>query len=149
MKQPRTTVLLVDPDEESRARVASELSDPQFTVLQAADATAALHVLSDVVVKILVTELYLHVNDDQCLIYAVRREPRNKRTRIVAHTHGARPYDRDWARRAGADAYLIKPSSADRVRYVVSRLAGNGRWRAEPKNKSSALRARGAGVTRQ
>lgn len=142
----RTTVLLVDPDAASRAQTADALANPNVTVLQVEEPAAALRILSDVVVNVLMTELYLNVGEEQCLIYAVRKERKLKGTRIIALTHGARPYDRDWARRAGADAYLIKPSRAERVRYVVQRLAGKRAWGAARPAVSAAPRARLSGL---
>jgi CheY-like chemotaxis protein len=53
----------------------------------------------------------------------VRRNAAFRKTRIVAHTSRSMAADREWAMRAGADAYLIKPTRAERMRYVVARLS--------------------------
>jgi hypothetical protein len=67
--------------------------------------------------------LYLKTGDDDDLIHAIRRSKTLRKTRTMAHTSRSTAADRDWAMRAGADAYLIKPTRAERMRYVVSRLA--------------------------
>lgn len=119
---PMSTVLVVDPDPRTRALLTQQLSSKDCTIVEAVDGLGAIRILGEREVRVLVTELYLRTNDDECLIHAVRRAKANRKTRIVAHTNRALAADRDWAMRAGADAYLIKPTRAERVRYVVARL---------------------------
>ncbi|MGH7636577.1 MAG: response regulator [Gemmatimonadaceae bacterium] len=123
MSEPAMTVLLVDPDARSRSLLASQLSSIGCDILEVADGAAAWTVLESRAVKVVVTELYLMTGDTDCLIKAVRAVRSFRNTRTVAHTHRCLPVDRDWAMTAGADAYLIKPTRAERMRYVVSRLA--------------------------
>lgn len=122
MSEP-VTVLLVDPDTRTRALLARQLQSETTDVIQASDGATALDLLGSVEVKVVVTELYLSTGDYACLVQAIRANPRLRRTRTVAHTHRGLPPDREWAMTAGADAYLIKPTRAERMRYVVSRLA--------------------------
>src|SRR5688572_17304193 len=121
MTEPLPTILIADPDDRARALLATQLLSGG-AILHAADAPAALAVLAQRPVAVLVTELYLPVGENECLVHAVRRDDALRKTRIVAHTHRSMPADREWAMRAGADAYLIKPTRAERVRYVVGRL---------------------------
>ena len=120
---PPTTVMIVDPDARARALLAQQLGVNGCTVIEAVDGLGALRILGERDVRVIVTELYLRTNEDECLIHAVRRAKAHRKTRIVAHTNRALAADRDWAMRAGADAYLIKPTRAERVRYVVARLS--------------------------
>jgi len=122
MTDRANTVLLVDPDPHARAQLAGHLRSIGCGIIEAGDGATALRMLRDRDVRLVVTELYLSTGDDECLIHAVRRDNANRTTRIVAHTHRCMAADREWAMRAGADAYLIKPTRAQRVRYVVSRL---------------------------
>jgi two-component system chemotaxis response regulator CheY len=122
MTDRANTVLLVDPDPRARAQLAEYLKPIGCRVIEAADGVTALRLLHDGNVRLVVTELYLPVTDDECLIQAIRRDDANRTTRIVALTHRCLAADREWAMRAGADAYLIKPTRAQRVRYVVGRL---------------------------
>jgi CheY-like chemotaxis protein len=134
------TILLVDPDTRARALLARQLQSDTTTVLQASDGTAALHVLGSTDIKVVVTELYLPTGDHACLVQAIRANPRLRRTRAVAHTHRCLPPDREWAMTAGADAYLIKPTRAERMRYVVGRLATvKGRNATVPQARSANI----------
>lgn len=116
-------VLLVDADKRVRARLTKQLAPLGCTVLEAEDGNRALRVLRENEVRVVLSELYLKTGEDTCLIRAVHKAKALRNTRTLAHTrHGTSP-DRDWARRAGADAYLIQPTPAERLRYVVARLA--------------------------
>ena len=123
--QPARTILLVDPDPHARALLASHLAASNVRIVQADDGVSALRIARDVPIAVIVTELYLPSGEDECLIHAVRRDSKLRRTRVVAHTHRGLTADREWAMRSGADAYLIKPTRAQRVRYVVGRLMGD------------------------
>lgn len=118
------TVLVVDPDPRMRALLTTQVRSADLRVQDAADGPSALETLQETDGTIVVvTELYLPAGADDCLIHAIRRDPANRHTRIVAHTHRSLPSDREWAMRAGADAYLIKPTRPQRMRYVIGRLA--------------------------
>lgn len=140
MPHPARIILLVDPDPHSRRLLAWHLAATKARIMQANDGPEALRIASQFPVAIIVTELYLPTGDDECLIHAVRREPKLKRTRVVAHTHRAMTSDREWAMRAGADAYLIKPTRAQRVRYVVARLMGDRPGTQAPTTDAAMIR---------
>lgn len=134
------TILLVDPDTRARALLAKQLRTETTDVIQASDGATALNMLGSGDVKVVVTELYLPTGDHPCLVQAIRANPKLRRTRAVAHTHRCLPPDREWAMTAGADAYLIKPTRAERMRYVVSRLATEkGRNAAVPQSRSGLI----------
>ena len=114
----------MDPDRRTGA-FGSKLSSSGAVILQAEDARA-LSIVNERDVRLVVTELYLKTGEDDDLIHAIRRTKALRRTRALAHTLYGTAVDRDWAMRAGADAYLIKPTRAERLRYVVSRLASKG-----------------------
>lgn len=130
MTFPAKTFVLVDPDPHARALLAWHLAPLGARILQAGTGAQAMQLVASQPVAVIVTELYLPTGEEECLIHAVRRDPAFKRTRVVAHTHRSMTADREWAMRAGADAYLIKPTRAQRVRYVVGRLLGNGKGSA-------------------
>lgn len=123
MSETPQAILIADPDPHARALLASQLQTQSGVILHAADAASAMTVLAERPIAVLVTELYLPVGEDECLVHAVRRNGAFRTTRIVAHTHRSMSADREWAMRAGADAYLIKPTRAQRMRYVVGRLS--------------------------
>lgn len=132
-------VLLVDPDTRTRMALAEHLLPLGVTIVHAADGPAALAIVNASPVRLVVTELYLPTGDDECLIHAIRRDRRFTKTRTLAHTHRSLPSDREWAMRAGADAYLIKPTRAERLRYVVGRLATGRNGTAVPATSISAI----------
>lgn len=139
MPHPTRIILLVDPDPHSRRLLAWHLAATKARIMQADDGATAMRIASEQPIAIIVTELYLPTGDDECLIHAVRRDARLKRTRVVAHTQRATTADREWAMRAGADAYLIKPTRAQRVRYVVSRLMGDRPGTVAPPTTDAAM----------
>ena len=131
MSEGARVVLIVDPDPYTRALLSGHLAAMDIELREAADGVTALRVARAGGVDVIVSEMYVPVGDDQCLIHAVRRDPAHRRIRLVAHTQHATAADREWAMRAGADAFLVKPTRAQRVRYVVGRLLsdrgrGNG-----------------------
>jgi two-component system chemotaxis response regulator CheY len=122
MTDQTISVLLVDPDQRMRSLIAEQLRPLGYKVLEASDGPTALSLVEGGGVRVVVTELYVGTNPDECLIHAVRRDKKNRKTRVVAHTSHSTSADRAWAERAGADAYLIKPTRPERIRYVVGRL---------------------------
>lgn len=143
MSEPAMTILLVDPDTRTRSLLASQLSSIGCDIVQAGDGAGAWALLQSRDVKVVVTELYLMTRESDCLIKAIRGQRSFRGTRTIAHTHRCLPADRDWAMNAGADAYLIKPTRAERMRYVVSRLATTrGRNAAVAANGGSEINRR-------
>lgn len=135
-------VLLVDPDARSRALLAQQLTPLGAEILQCADGPTAIAIASQRPVTVVITELYLTTGDDECLVHAIRRDPTFRRTRVLAHTSRSTAADREWAMRAGADAYLIKPTRFERMRYVVGRLtsARESHWRAPVTSSGAVIR---------
>lgn len=117
-----TTILLVDPDARARAFLAGQLKSLGYRILEAGDGPSAFRIATTERVKLVVTELYVATGDDADLINAIRCNKSLRKTRTLAHTHRSLPADREWALQVGADAYLIKPTRAERMRYVVARL---------------------------
>ena len=116
-------VLLVDADAAVRNRLAEQLQPLGCTVLEAENGQGALRLLRENDVRVVLSELYLKTGEHECLLQAVRGIKALHKTRTLAHTrHGTSP-DREFAMRAGADAYLIQPTRPGRLRYVVARLA--------------------------
>jgi CheY-like chemotaxis protein len=142
MTDPGYSVLLVDADAQVRARLIDQLSPLGCTVLEASDGDSALRVLRENDVRVVLSELYLKTGDDACLIHAVRRAKALRNTRTLAHTRHGKSPDREWAVRAGADAYLIQPTRGARLRYAVASLANQEKAPAKDKTKRSAVARR-------
>lgn len=115
------TILVVDPNSETRAILARQLSSNNCSVLEAADGVSALRMLQDNDIGLVVSELYLKTGDSDCLIQAMRQN-RVRGTRTLAHTVYSKSPDRAWAKQWGASGYLVQPTRTKRLRHVVSEL---------------------------
>jgi CheY-like chemotaxis protein len=122
MAESANTVLLVDPDTRARAFLASQLRSLGCRILEAGDGPTAMAIVNAEPVKLVVTELYLATATHTCLIGEIRSNKALKKTRTLALTTRSHAADREHAMQVGADAYLIKPTRAERMRYVVGRL---------------------------
>lgn len=140
MSSLQQTILLVDPDDRARTFLAGQLAPLDVRIEEASDAAAALQALERADVRVMVSELYLPARGSKCLIAEARRAQPGRDVRIIAHTHRSLAEDREWALEAGADAYLIKPTRASRVRYVVGRLLATNPVVAPPSNAGPLLR---------
>jgi CheY-like chemotaxis protein len=143
MSEPANVVLIVDPDTRARGWLTHQLTPLGCRILAAADGPTAFRMVNAQHIGLVVTELYLPTGEDECLIHAIRRDRSLRKTRTLAHTHRSTTADREWAMLAGADAYLIKPTRAERVRYVVGRLTtARGANASVPVTSSSPMHRR-------
>jgi twitching motility two-component system response regulator PilH len=117
-----STVLFVQQEPATVARLRERLEAGGHRVLHASDAISAMAMLSGAEVRLVVTEMYLPFGRSRCLIRAIRRRGWLRRTRILAHTEHGRSADRAWARRGGAQGYVITRSGEDRLMAVMERL---------------------------
>lgn len=140
MTRTAQPILLVDPDIRARTYLAGQLEPLGLRVLQANDGAEATRILATEDVRVMISELYLECDAEKCLIAATRRAAPDRELRIVAHTHRSLDEDRAWALTAGADAYLIKPTRASRVRYVVGRLLTSSAVGAAPASGGPLMR---------
>lgn len=116
------SILLVHSEAGSSVYLRSRLEDKGYTVVEAADAAAAMDIVNCSEIGLVVTELYLRVGKSRCLARAIAKSPALRRTKLLAHTAHGKREDRDWARRIGADGYVITRSGADRFLSVVDHL---------------------------
>ena len=116
-------VLIADADVSVRRDISSELSAMGLTVFEAADGGSALRTLENNDIRVVVCELYFTTGLERDLISAIRANKSLRRTRTVAHTRFGTATDSNWARKVGADAYLIRPVLSQRLRDVVARVA--------------------------
>ena len=121
MTNATQTILVVDPNAETRAILARQLSENGCSVFEAADGTSALQIVRDREIGLVVSELYLKTGESDCLIQAIRRN-RVRGTRTLAHTVFSKRPDRAWAKQWGASGYLIQPARTERLRHAVSLL---------------------------
>jgi CheY-like chemotaxis protein len=137
------TVLVTEPDARLRALLVNHLAPLGCTVLQAANGETAFQTLTERHVHVVLSELYMRTDMHDDLIRAIRSTKTMRHTRTIAHTRRGTPRDREWATEAGADAFLIYPTRAERLRYVVGRLASErGTRAATPAATPTILRRR-------
>jgi CheY-like chemotaxis protein len=119
----RQTVLIVDPNDTSRASLRVTLESEGYTVVESEGSDHALDIANRSEVALVVTELYLHTGDDRCLVRAIRQSSALRRTKVLAYTGHARKVDRAWAIEEGANGYVLKQNGPTRLLEVVARMA--------------------------
>jgi CheY-like chemotaxis protein len=128
------TVLIVEPDEDSRFALRSALESDGYTVISTATAASALSAV-DPGINLIVTELYLASGAYRCLLQTLRDTPATKRHRVLAYTQHGRAKDRAWAIAEGANGYVLKKNGEARLLEVAARLS-----RPRSKRKRNATR---------
>ncbi|PYR76765.1 MAG: response regulator [Acidobacteria bacterium] len=116
-------VLLVEDDREGRRLFATWLVDAGFRVAEAHNGLQALERAFDSTPDAVVTDLNIPGIDGYELTKRLRNDPRTSRVPIIAVT-GYGPFTQDPARadRAGCDAVLPKPCSADDLETTIRTL---------------------------
>jgi two-component system chemotaxis response regulator CheY len=132
------TILLVDPDSRARAELRGRLEKIGISVFEAGDGASALHIVARSQVGLVITELYVPCGEATCFVRAMRRTQELSRTKVLAYTTHTDAVDRDWAVRAGADAYLVKPTLPERLLQTASSLLSS---RAPSRRASGNARA--------
>jgi CheY-like chemotaxis protein len=117
-----STILLVQPGTESGLYLRARLEGKGYTVVEAKDTTTAMSIVNASEIGLVVTELYLPVGDSRCLARTIGNSPALRRTKLLAYTSHGKRSDRQWARRIGADGYVITRSGEDRFLEVVDHL---------------------------
>jgi two-component system chemotaxis response regulator CheY len=118
------TALIADDAAAVRRSVRWILEPAGLKVLEAGDGKAALEVLRAEKVDVLIADLNMPQMDGLELIRALRADPKLKAVPILMMTTEMRPQDVMKAYDAGADMYLVKPSSPAVIRYKVLSLLG-------------------------
>jgi CheY-like chemotaxis protein len=115
-------ILLVQQSADSAIYLRSRLESKGYTVVEAADAASAMNVVNGSEIALVVTELYLPVGRSRCLARSIGKSRALSRTKILAYTAHGKRQDRAWARRIGADGYVITRSGEERFLSVVDHL---------------------------
>ena len=115
-------ILLVEQPAATAASLRSRLEAKGYRVVEARDAAAAMKAVSAMDIGLVVTELYLRIGKARCLARQIGSSAELGRTKILAYTAHGRREDRAWARRIGADGYVITRSGEERFLSVVDHL---------------------------
>ena len=117
-----TTILLVQQHTDSSASLRTRLEGKGYTVIETPDAAKAVDIVSGNSIALVVTELYMPIGTARCLARVIAKSPSLRATKVLAYTTHGRRADRDWARRMGADGYVITRSGEERFLSVVDHL---------------------------
>lgn len=122
------SVLLVEDDRDGRLLFAEWLEQAGFRVAQAHNGLQALERAVDTRPDIVVTDLNIPGIDGYELTRRLKQDPRTRTVPVVAVTgYAAFAADPGRARRAGCDAVLYKPCTAEDLESAIRRLIANGR----------------------
>jgi CheY-like chemotaxis protein len=116
------SILLVQSQPDSMPQLRTKLEGKGYTVVEASDAAAAMDIVNGSEIALVVTDLYVRVGRSRCLAQVIGKAPALKRTKLLAYTAHGKKQDRDWARRIGADGYVITRSGEDRFLSVIDHL---------------------------
>jgi DNA-binding NarL/FixJ family response regulator len=141
-ESPARTVLIVEPDAESRSALRSALERGGYAVVSTAGATDALALVESPEISVVVTELYLESNGDRCLLHTLRESAYRSEARVLAYTRHAKAEDRAWAIAEGADGYVLKKNGEAHLLDVVRRLSSRTRRKASASRAAAKRRGR-------
>jgi CheY-like chemotaxis protein len=118
----RAPILVVDPDDDTRALYRASFQFGQCEVVEASDGREALIEALMRTPALVITELTLPFIDGYSLCALLRRDRATADVPILVVTAEAHPAAGDRARLAGADNVLVKPATPERVVEEMRRL---------------------------
>lgn len=133
-----TTILVVDDEHQIRALLHSTLRFAGYDVLEAADGTAALDMLSASDIDLIVLDVGLPDIDGFEMVRLLRS--RNVLTPVLMLTARLEVEDRVHGLRLGADDYVTKPFSAAEIVARVEALLRRANQPTDPGSEGDVLR---------
>ncbi|GAA5534074.1 response regulator rcp1 [Deinococcus aluminii] len=131
---PKHLLIVEDnPHDLELAQVALELSDVRCEVSVARDGQEALDVLrgSETLPDLVLLDLNMPRVSGHEVLVAVKSDPALRQVPVVVFTTSDEPSDRQAARAAGADDYVLKPQHFE---ALIDTLGGLGRrWLTAPR----------------
>lgn len=128
LKDPNPSVLLVEDDRAGRLLYAEWLAHAGFTVAQAHNGLQALERALEVRPDVVVTDLNIPGIDGFELTRRLKQDPRTSQVPVLAVTgYAAFASDPGRAQRAGCDAVLSKPCSAEDLEVAIRNLIEDSR----------------------
>jgi two-component system chemotaxis response regulator CheY len=115
------TILHAEDSPSVRRWVAEQLSDPDVKVVSVADGAAALQVLRESPVDLLLTDLEMPRLDGLALTAAVRELPAHRFLPVLILS-ARLPTDVEPHRRQGVTGWIVKPTDPEDLRRWVRRL---------------------------
>ena len=119
------TILAVDDSATVRKFISVALSMQGFEVVTACDGMDALEKLPDQQVDLVITDLNMPNMDGFELIKALRENPDYKDLPVIILTSLNDEESKGRSARVGANSYIVKPFSLEKIQYEVSKYV---RW---------------------
>jgi len=120
------SVLIVEDDRDGRLLYVEWLQQAGFRVAQAHNGLQALERAVEATPDVVVTDLNIPGIDGFELTRRLKQDPRTRGVPVLAVTgYAAFTADPDRAHRAGCDAVLPKPCSAEELEAAIRRLIGD------------------------
>jgi CheY-like chemotaxis protein len=123
----KQSILVVDADDDTRALYRESFAIAGCDVVEASDGREALTEALARPPALVITETRLPFIDGYALCEILRRDRATADVPILVVTAEARPADVDRARRAGANAVLVKPTTPDILVNETRRLLAQSR----------------------
>jgi CheY-like chemotaxis protein len=121
------TILVVDADDETRARYRQSFMLAGCDVHEASDGREALTKALVRPPALLVTEILLPIINGYALCEILRRDRTTADVPILVITAESRPIQIERARNAGADAVILKPTTPEQLWAETQRLVADAR----------------------
>jgi signal transduction histidine kinase/CheY-like chemotaxis protein/AraC-like DNA-binding protein len=120
-EEDRTTVLVVDDNEDVRAYLRSVLA-PSFRIIEAEDGLSGLATVRAALPDLIIADVMMPELDGLALGRALKADPMTDAIPVVLLTARAEPEDQVAGLETGADAYLVKPFDANVLEACVNNL---------------------------
>lgn len=117
-------ILAVDDSPSMRALVKSTLVDAGFEVLSAEDGVAALEMVRDRSVHLILADINMPRMDGLQLVRELRALPTHKFTPILILTTEVNAEKKSQAKAAGATGWLVKPFDSVKLIATVRKVLG-------------------------
>jgi len=115
-------ILVVDDDSITRKLLGMYLKSKGYEVEYAENGLEALEKLGQVEINIVLTDLNMPYMDGIEFTRNMKTEPNYSHIPVLMVTTEADKDEKDRAMQAGADAYLVKPVTADQINETVRML---------------------------
>src|SRR2546428_12951793 len=117
-------ILVVDDDRDVRLICGVVLGGSGHEVIEARDGGEAGRLALATRPDVIVLDIMMPRKDGLTALGGLREAPETARTPVVIISALASPTDRKRGLEAGAEEYLVKPFSPDRLSQVIERLGG-------------------------
>ena len=131
------TVLIIDDDEICRTPAATLLKRDGWKVIEAADGEQGIALALAHRPDVILCDLLMPRGNGFHVCRTVREHPELAQTKLVVMTGRDYASDRENAKEAGVDDYLVKPIEFEILRAVLHRLASGSAAVARPVAESA------------